>query len=73
MNFEVNENEKLRDFIEKIKTKLNLSGPAISGGKGDLYVPKPPSLEEKHRFKLDLTFKELKDRGLILGTEAEEY
>ena len=73
MNFEVNENEKLRDFIEKVKNKLNLNGPAISGGKGDLYVPRPASLEEKHRYKLDLTFKELKEKGLILGTDNEEY
>lgn len=40
-----------------MKEKLNLNNPAISSEGGDLYLPAPPSLEEKHRYKLDLTFK----------------
>ena len=62
MKFEVREDQKLGEFLDTIKEKLNLSGPALAGGKGDLYMPKPPSLEEKHRYKLDLTWKELKEK-----------
>jgi len=41
--------------------------PAISCGNGILYMPKPPALEERHRFKLELTIQELIDQGLYAG------
>lgn len=65
--------ETLRDFIERIKESMRLQNPSIESSKGLLYIPKPQSLEEKHRHKLDLTFGELIEREFITGQKREEY
>jgi hypothetical protein len=54
--FKASRTETLREFREKIKEQQRLQNPTIESSKGILYAPKPPSLEEKHRHKLDLTF-----------------
>mmetsp|Transcript_9251 Transcript_9251/g.7033 ORF Transcript_9251/g.7033 Transcript_9251/m.7033 type:complete len:126 (+) Transcript_9251:1-378(+) len=56
VKLQMQKNEKLRDCLEKLKEQFRLVSPSIESSKGILYVPKPPSLEEQHRFKLDLTF-----------------
>jgi hypothetical protein len=49
--------DKLRDFISELKSKLRLSKPTIAVEDGMiLYIPAPAALEQKHAFKLDLTF-----------------
>ncbi|CAG9320853.1 unnamed protein product [Blepharisma stoltei] len=62
----IGKNSKLKDFISILtdsNSKYKMISPSISCGAGILYMPKPPALEEKHRFKLDLTFQELIDQG----------
>ena len=45
------------EIMERIKNDNRFQNPTIeSDVKGILYVPKPPTWEEKHRYKLDLTF-----------------
>lgn len=48
----------LGHFLKDLKERLRLGGPSIgSTTKGLLYIPNPPSLEEKYRSNLDLTFR----------------
>lgn len=59
VDLEVENGSTLREFIEKLKESLRLTNPTLESqtiGK-ILYAPKPASLEEKHRFKLDYTFR----------------
>lgn len=58
---------KLRAFIAILTDatgKYRMKNPAVSCGKGILYMPNPPALEERHRFKLDLSIQELIDQNL---------
>lgn len=57
IQLEASKVETLRDFIEKIKNQRRFQNPTIESEKGLLYAPKPANLEEKHRYKLDMTFK----------------
>ncbi len=50
----------LQEFLNKIKVDFRLTKPSVdSSDKGTLYIPHPPSLEQAHHFKLELTFREL--------------
>eukprot|EP00359_Climacostomum_virens_P005226 CAMPEP_0204901208 /NCGR_PEP_ID=MMETSP1397-20131031/2945_1 /ASSEMBLY_ACC=CAM_ASM_000891 /TAXON_ID=49980 /ORGANISM="Climacostomum Climacostomum virens, Strain Stock W-24" /LENGTH=429 /DNA_ID=CAMNT_0052069527 /DNA_START=378 /DNA_END=1667 /DNA_ORIENTATION=+ len=49
----------LKDLIDTIIEKLRLKKPGVTSASGNLYLPSPPSLEQKLRFKLDLSFAEL--------------
>lgn len=49
----------LKDFIEHTNEKFRLKNPGVSCASGNLYLPSPPSLEQRLHFKLDLTFSEL--------------
>lgn len=57
--FDFSRNGTLKDFIECANEKFQLKKPGLSCASGNLYLPSPPSLEQKLRFKLDLTFAEL--------------
>jgi ubiquitin-activating enzyme E1 C len=61
--------KRLADFIQVLKddNKFRMSGPAISGNNGPLYMPKPPSLEEKLRPRLEMSFVELVEKGIYSG------
>jgi NEDD8-activating enzyme E1 len=62
---------KLREFIQLLKDdkRFKMLDPSIGGNHGPIYMPKPPVLEEKHRFKLDLTFSELIQQELYFQGE----
>jgi ubiquitin-activating enzyme E1 C len=49
----------LKDFLAQVTEQLQLKKPGVSCASGNLYLPTPPALEQKLRFKLDLTFAEL--------------
>jgi hypothetical protein len=58
VDIEVENESTLREFIEKLKSTLRLLNPTLEASNNKiLYAPKPASLEEKHRFKLDYTFR----------------
>lgn len=57
LEFKTTHTTILKTFLEELKEKLRLLGPSLTSQKGYVYIPNPPSLEEKHHFKLDLTFK----------------
>jgi hypothetical protein len=64
----------LREFIDKkLKNDLRLQNPTIESDVGTIYIPKPPQLEEEHRFKLDITLRELIQQGLMPSDKAAEY
>lgn len=65
INLSISRNSKLREMFYLLKEdkRFKMANPAISGVLGPLYMPKPPALEEKYRFKLDLTFAELIDNN----------
>ena len=49
--------DTLRYFLGELKSRLRLSKPTIAVEDGKiLYIPAPAALEQKHAFKLDLTF-----------------
>jgi E2 binding domain len=64
----VQEEQTLKEFIERLKQDFRLQNPSLEAQSvgGNLYIVKPPSLEEKHRFKLDYTFKRLVEEGFII-------
>mmetsp|Transcript_38328 Transcript_38328/g.43500 ORF Transcript_38328/g.43500 Transcript_38328/m.43500 type:complete len:436 (-) Transcript_38328:682-1989(-) len=64
---EISKSKTLKELIEELKEdpRFALKGPSVSGSRGILYMPKPPSLEEKHRHKLDMTLKELIEKELM--------
>jgi len=55
----------LRQFIENMKKELNMVDPALYIGNEIIYMPKPEAIEEKHRYKLDLNFDQLRERSII--------
>lgn len=65
----------LKTFLGDLIDKLRLSNPSIDSiatGK-TLYISGPPQLEQAHRFKKDLSFRELASQGFISGTNKEEF
>ena len=63
----------LQEFLNKIKVDFRLTKPSVdSSDKGTLYIPHPPSLEQAHHFKLELTFRELAQQGHISGKKKEQ-
>jgi len=55
----------LRQFIENMKKELNMVDLALYIGNEIIYMPKPEAIEEKHRYKLDLNFDQLRERSII--------
>ena len=66
---------KLKELLEYLcseEAKFRMKGPGISTDKGILYIPRPPSLEAKHSYKLELSFEELIQKGLYeMGSMLE--
>ena len=62
---------KLKEFLQLLKddARFRMSDPSIGGNSGPIYMPKPPVLEEKHRFKLELTFEQLIEQNLYHNLE----
>jgi hypothetical protein len=61
----------LREFLEDIKSAFRLQNPQISGSKSVFYIPKPPAIEAMHRHKLDLTFTELIEQGIVSSSKGD--
>ena len=60
----------LKEFIEKIKKELDVVSPALYLGNQIIYMPKPEAIEEHHRFKLDLSFEQLKEKNIFSSGET---
>ena len=67
----VNKSMKLKEFISLLKEdkRFKMVDPSIGGERGPIYMPKPVVLEEKHRFKLELSFEELIQHQLYYENE----
>lgn len=65
IELEVSKSTLLREFIERIKKELNAQEPSFYIGNDILYMPKPEEFEEKHRWKLDLTFEQLGEKSIL--------
>lgn len=67
----IEKSAKLKDLLQMMRDdkRFKMIDPALGGNNGPLYMPKPPVLEEKHRFKLELTFEELIEKGFFSREE----
>jgi ubiquitin-activating enzyme E1 C len=59
VSFSFNLTGTLKDFLAHVAEELQLQKPGVSCASGNLYLPTPQTLEQKLRFKLDLSFAEL--------------
>jgi hypothetical protein len=48
-----------------MKNEFNMIDPSLYIGNEIMYMPKPEAIEEKHRYKLDLNFDQLRERSLL--------
>jgi hypothetical protein len=61
--------QTLKEFIADISQKLSLKNPSLDSSKGTLFMPANKSTHTR----LDLTFTQLKEQGLISGVDKEEW
>lgn len=70
VSIQVKRTSTLRQLLDELKTdKYKMTSPAVSGNNGPLYMPKPPSLEEKLRPRLDMTLDELIQQKIYFGED----
>lgn len=61
----------LREFLDDLKGVYRLQNPQITGSKSVFYIPKPPAIEALHRHKLDLTFTQLIEQGVVSSAKGD--
>ncbi|KAF0727669.1 hypothetical protein Ae201684P_004333 [Aphanomyces euteiches] len=66
-------NTTLGDVIEQLKETFRLTKPALSSGKGNLFMPNPPALYEATKGNLDKPLSTLVDHDALLTITDPVY